>query len=91
LASVAKPRTPHRDTIGKEHLKLIYNYIAHLLAMAIAVNALFGIESLDDLAKLKILTDDRDVSSSLNSRSRQTQSMDSIRMRLSRTFSEEKR
>jgi hypothetical protein len=59
--------------------------------MAIAVNALFGIESLDDLAKLKILTDDRDVSSSLNSRSRQTQSMDSIRMRLSRTFSEEKR
>jgi hypothetical protein len=38
----------------KEHLKLIYNCTAYLLTMAIADNALFGIESLDNLLKLEI-------------------------------------
>ena len=39
---------------GKEHPKLIYNCTAYFLAMAMADNALFGIESLAVLRRLEI-------------------------------------
>jgi hypothetical protein len=39
---------------GKKHLKLIYNCTAIFLATAVADNAPFGVESLDDLQQLEI-------------------------------------
>jgi hypothetical protein len=39
---------------GKEHPKLIYNCTAYFLSLALADNALFGIQSLEDLQKLEI-------------------------------------
>jgi len=47
---------------GKEHPKRIYNCTAYFLAMAVANNALFGIESLEDLQKLEILAGEEELS-----------------------------
>ena len=41
-------------TAAKEHPKLLYNSTAFFLVMAIADNALFGIESLKDLQAFEI-------------------------------------
>jgi hypothetical protein len=43
-------------TAAKEHPKLLYNSTAYFIAMAIADNALFGIESLEDLQAFEIPT-----------------------------------
>jgi Protein of unknown function (DUF3435) len=47
---------------GKEHPKLIYNCTAYFLAMAVADNALFRIESLEELQKLEIPAGEEELS-----------------------------
>jgi hypothetical protein len=41
-------------TAGKEHKKFIYNNAAFLLTLAIADNALFGLNSLEDVRNMEI-------------------------------------
>lgn len=47
--------------IGKEHDKFVYNDAAFLLAMAIADGALFGFESLNDLQRQQIPSDEKEL------------------------------
>ena len=46
---------------AKEHPKLLYNSTAYFLAMAIADNALFGIESVNVLQTLEIPPGDEEL------------------------------
>lgn len=45
---------PSFIAVGKDHNKLLFKDAAFLLTLAIADNALFGYESLDDVRKQKI-------------------------------------